>query len=235
MVSTQNLPPSDRVDISVLSQIFENTTNSYKYLFFMSLLDIMKRRHFEPLLPILFKEIIVEMLINAWYPHNYFNLCFGTQDQIANQLDALNLVINEPILRFRDPDKTILRKIIQTQNLDDIITVISRYVPFRLIRPFFAQETKRLLDAKVNQTVLELANSKFEVTKPIYRFDSEYLKDCTAIILHEDWVEYMAQNYSILRSWTSWEWLKYMQRRNPNTPAIADKLFPPANRNSENH
>jgi transcriptional regulator with XRE-family HTH domain len=232
MASTQELPQSERVNVSVLSQFFDNTTNSYKYLFFMSLLDIIKRRQFDTLSPINFKEIIVDMLANAWYPHNYFKLFFGTQDQIANKLDALDLVINEPILKFIDTDKKLLRKTINAQNLDDIITFISRYVPFRLIRPFFAQETKGLLDTKVNQTLIELANHQFEVTKPIYRFDSEYLKDCTAIVLHQDWVEYIAYNYSIVRGWISWEWLKYMQRCNPSIPAIANKLFPPQNRES---
>ncbi len=78
MASTQELPQSERVNVSVLSQFFDNTTNSYKYLFFMSLLDIIKRRQFDTLLPINFKEVIVDMLANAWYSHNYFKLFLGT-------------------------------------------------------------------------------------------------------------------------------------------------------------
>lgn len=143
------IPQSERVNVSVLSQIFDNTTNSYKYLFFLSLLDILKRRNFEVSF-IGFEEIIVEMLTNAWYPHYYFKLSFGTQDQIANKLDSLNLEISEPILKLRHTDKNTIRKIIESQNLDDIIIFISKYVPFRLIRHFFTQETKGLLDAKVN-------------------------------------------------------------------------------------
>ncbi|MBD2364928.1 hypothetical protein H6G36_27840 [Anabaena minutissima FACHB-250] len=230
--STHELPQSERVNVSVLSQIFNNTTNSYKYLFFLSLLDILKRRHFDTLSPISFEEIIVEMLANAWYPHNYFKLSFGIQDQIANKLDSLDLEITEPILKFRDTDKKLLRKLIQSQNLDDIISFISRYVPFRLIRPFFAQETKGLVDAKINQTIINIANHQFELTKPIYCFDSEYLKDCTALTLHQDWVEYIAENYSIVRGWVSWEWLYYMQKCNPIVPAVANKLFPPQQRDS---
>jgi len=230
--SNQDLPQSDRVNVSVLSQIFDNTTNSYKYLFFLSLLDIIKRRQFDTLSPISFKEIVVEMLANAWYSHNYFKLSLGTQDQIANKLDSLNLVINEPILNFKDPDKKLLRKSIQSQNLDDIANFISRYVPFRLIRPFFAQNTKGLLDAKVNQVIIELANNEFGGIKPIYQFNSEYLKDCTAIILHQNWVEYIAENYSIVMGWVSWEWLQYMQQRNPNIPNVVNKIFMPQQRDS---
>ena len=94
------------------------------------------------------------MLANAWYPHNYFKLSFGTQDQITSKLDSLNLVITEPILQFRDTDKKLLRQTIKEQNLDDIITFISRYVPFRLIRPFFANETRRMKDYDVNPLLL---------------------------------------------------------------------------------
>lgn len=165
------------------------------------------------------------MLANAWYPHNYFKLSFGTQDQIANKLDSLILEITEPILKFKDTDKKLLRKAIQSQAVDDIVTFISRYVPFRLIRPFFNQETKGLLDAKVNQSIINLAKHHFEVTKPLYCFDSEDLKDCRGIILHQDWVEYLAENYLVVRGWASWEWLKYMQQRNLTVPNVVNKLF----------
>ncbi|MBE9212635.1 hypothetical protein IQ247_07880 [Plectonema cf. radiosum LEGE 06105] len=228
----QKLPQSERVNVSVLSQIFNNTTNSYKYLFFLSLLDILKRRKFDTLSPISFEEIIVEMLANAWYPHNYFKLSFGTLDKIAYKLDSLDLEITEPILKFRDSDKKLLRKTIKAQNINDIVTFLSKYVPFRLIRSFFSQETKGLLDAKVNQSIINLAHDKFEATKPIYCFDSQKLNDCTAIILHQDWVEYIAENYSIVRGWVSWEWLYYMQKCNPSVPAVANKLFPPQERES---
>lgn len=229
--STQELPQSERVNVSVLTQIFNNTTNSYKYLFFLSLLDILKRRHFD-ISPISFEKIIIEMLANAWYPHTYFKLSFGTQDQLANKLDSLDLEVTEPILKFRDTDKNLLINIIQAQNLDDIIAFIGKYVPFRLIRPFFAQETRGLLDAKVNQTIIHLANNQFEVTKPIYYFNSQYLKDCTGIVLHQGWVEYIAENYSIVRGWIFWEWLGYMQKCNPSVPAVSNKLFPPQQRES---
>ena len=230
--TSQNLPPSDKVDVSVLSLIFDKTTNSYKYLFFLSLLDILRRRHFDILSPISFEEIIIEMLANAWYPHNYFKLSFGTQDQIANKLNSLNLVISEPILKFRDTDKNLLRKTIQEQNLDDLVTFISRYVPFRLIRPFFANETKGIKDYDVNPTIINLAKSRFDTKKPLYCLNSENLKDCNSVILHQDWLEYIAKNYSIIRGWVSWEWLNYMQSKNINIPNIVSKLFIPQQRDS---
>lgn len=230
--STHDLPLSDSVNISALSQIFNNTTNSYKYLFFLSLLDILRRGHFDNSSPVTFEEIIIEMLANAWYPHNYFKLSFGTQDQIANKLDSLDLVIGEPILQFRDTDKKLLRDSLKTQNLKDIVDFVGRYVPFRLIRPFFSQQTRGLIDAKVDRALIELSNTEFEQLKPIYKFNGTQYKDCTAIIIHQDWIEYLSENYSIVRGWVSWEWLQYMQRKNPSVPNVVNKIFMPQQRNS---
>ncbi|MBN4003507.1 HNH endonuclease domain-containing protein [Nostoc sp. LPT] len=231
-ITNQNLPLSDKVNVTVLAQIFKSITNSYKYLYFLSVLDILKRRSFDTLSPISFREVIVEMLANAWYPHNYFKIYFGIQDQIANKLDALELEITEPILKFRDTDKKLLRATINNQNLDDIVISINRYVSYRLIRPFFFQETRGLKDYDVNPAIINLANDQFNIKKPLYCFNAEDQKNCNAIILHPDWIQYLEENYTIVRGWASWEWLNYMQQRNPSTPNVVNKLFMPHQRDS---
>lgn len=231
-IMNQDLPLSDKVNVTVLAQIFQKRTNSYKYLYFLSLLDILKRRNFDPVSSISFGEIIVEILANAWYPHNYFKLSFGKQDQIAIKLDSLDLEITEPILKFKDTDKKLLRKTINNQNLEDVITSISRYVSYRLIRPFFDKETQKLKDYNVNPTVINLANNQFDSKKPLYRFNTDSQKTCNAIILHPDWIQYLEENYAIVRGWASWEWLNYMQQKNPSTPNVVNKLFMPKKRDA---
>ncbi|MBV6623958.1 MAG: hypothetical protein KI793_13645 [Rivularia sp. (in: Bacteria)] len=229
-----NLPDDASVDISTLSILFESTTNSYKYLYFLSLLDILQRENFDIGMPITFQEIIVEMLANAWYPHNYFKLSFGTQDHIANKLDSLELEITEPILKFRDTDKKLLRTTISNQNINDIVKSISKYVPYRLIRPFFAQETRGFKDSEVNAAMINLSKNQFDNKKPLYCFNAKEQKNCNAIILNQDWIEYIRKNYVIVRGWASWEWLKYMQQRNPSIPNVVNKLFMPQQRDSLN-
>ncbi|QCS48116.1 hypothetical protein FEK30_00925 (plasmid) [Picosynechococcus sp. PCC 11901] len=231
MNSAQSLPTSERVNVSILAQLFNNTTNSYKYLFFLSLLDILKRRKFDVLSPISFVELVVEILANAWFPHTYFKLSFGTQDKITEKLDSLDLVISEPILKFNDPDKKLLRKTIQNQTYDDLIGYLLKYVPFRLIRPFFTAETKGLKDTEVNQAVLDLANNP-ENQNPLYSFDADLVKDCKGLMFSQEWAEYIEENFAVVKGWASWEWLQYMQSRNPTTPNIMNKLFMPQQRGS---
>lgn len=76
------------------------------------------------------------MLANTWYPHTYFKLSFGKQDMITQNLDSLNLEISEPILKFTDTDKKLLRTTIESQNIDGVVQKLKRFVPFRLITPF---------------------------------------------------------------------------------------------------
>jgi len=175
------------------------------------------------------------MLANAWFPYTFFKLSFGTQDKIAQKLDSLDLVIEQPIIQFRDTDKKLLRQAIAAQNLKDIVSYLSRYVPFRLLAPFVEGELKgvnRGRGSELEKAMPEIVDRCFETCKPLYRFDATQQKDCQAIIVHPGWAKYLEQHYAIVRGWAAWEWLNYMQKRNPTTPAIASKLFMPTKRDS---
>ncbi|BAQ67042.1 HNH endonuclease domain-containing protein [Geminocystis sp. NIES-3709] len=217
-----NLPESDHLNISALSQLFDATTNSYKYLFFNALLDILARKLFDNSTRIYFRELVIEILANAWYPHIFFKLSFGKQDQIANKLDQLNIEFyTEKVTK-----KEKLINLIGQQNLDDISNSLMRFVPFRLIRPFFANELRGTKDYLVNFRITELSTNLFDNYKPIYCFNSTEYKETNSIILNSDWVEYFKQNFTIIKGWVAWEWLNYMQKNNQNTPNLASKLFP---------
>jgi hypothetical protein len=159
-------------------------------------------------------------------------LSFSIQDKITEKLDALNLVISEPILKFNDPDKKLLRKAIKEQINPDLISFLFKYVPFRLIRPFFTQETRHLKDSEVNQSILKLANNSSITITPLYHFDADLLKNCQGIIFSTAWAEYIEENFTFVHAWASWQWLQYMQSRNPSTPNIVNKLFIPQQRSS---
>ena len=229
-------PSSDTLNVPALSRLFKATTTSYKYLYFLSLLDILERRRFEVLSPISFEEIIVEMLANAWYPHTYFKLSFGTQDKITQKLDSLQLEISEPILNFTDIDKKLLRRIISSQPISDTISYFKKYVPFRLICPFLEEELKaeeisRGRGNDLDRAMPRIANKYFESCKPLYKFNSTEQNQCQSILFHSEWAEYIEQNYLFLREWASWQWLKYMQSKNINISNIVNKLFIPQQRN----
>lgn len=224
-VNSVTLPYGFELDVTAFSRLFSNTTNSYKFIFFLSYLDVLRRRDFAAGEPISFREMTVEMLANSWYPHTYFKLSFGIQDQITTKLDSLKLEITEPILKFRDADKKLLRQTISKQTLDNSLM---QYVPYRLLRPFFEEELRGLPDYKVNPTIAKLATQHFSERKPLYSFSNEQ----DSLIPHPFWVEYFKIHYTIIRGWVAWKWLEYMQQCNQGVPAVSSKLFPPLGRDS---
>jgi hypothetical protein len=235
--NSTSLPFAEDLNIAALSRLFAEKTNSYKFVFFISILDILKRRNFDVSEPISFRELVIEMLANAWYPHTYFKLSFGIQDQIVQNLDSLNLEIGEPILKFTDADKKLLRETISSQPLDRIIRKLVRYVPFRLIVPFLEAELKTISDrgkgTNLDVAIPTITARCFSEYKLLYRFNSDLYNACNAIIFHPDWAIYLERHYSIIRGWAAWEWLEYMQRRNPSTPGLIYKLFAPSKRTNQ--
>lgn len=213
------LPPSPTLDIEALSRLFDRTTNSYKYLFFLGLMDELRQRQFDAATPIPLKDVVVEMLARAWRAHHTHQLKFGVQDQIAEKLKELDNALPKSLFRVRDVSPTDLKGMIQGRVADSTVELL-RYVPFRLIRPFFEEELRGAKDAQVNQKILVLSQDKFETRKPLYTFTD----DQQAIFLHPDWTAYLQENDAQIQQWAFDTWVEYMERCNPGVDHIASKL-----------
>ncbi|WP_422478236.1 HNH endonuclease domain-containing protein [Pleomorphochaeta sp. DL1XJH-081] len=213
------LPYSNRVDISILLQVFSNTATSYKYLYFRALMNILAETHFNQL-SIRLDEILLEMLAIAWYPHTFFKLSFGTNDRIAEELERLELLVPYA-MTWGEESKNRLKAIIAQK--DYFRNDLLRFVPYRLIRPFFANRMIGVNDSSSNNLIMGLACKEFDETRPFY-FIAE---DRRSIIMHPDWMLYFFDNYTLVQAFIAWNWLDYMQRRNPSVPNLQTKLFPP--------
>jgi len=73
------LPKDNNIDVSSLVSIFGHRTNSYKFLFFQAILQLIKQSLFKQFI-FSFDELEKEMIKIADYPINVFKLSFGTQD-----------------------------------------------------------------------------------------------------------------------------------------------------------
>ena len=224
------LPDSDRLDIAALSGLFRNTTNSYKYLFFLSLLTLIKERSFSIDKGILLRDIESEMLVTAWYPNVFFKLSFGTQDKISLALKQIQDTDNDRNVLSKSGRQTLRNRIV-VDSYEKVQTYnFMRYVPNRILRPFFVRETKGMPDYLVDQKIPELAAKQFLERCPLFYFDESRER----IFLHIDWIAYLERHQAIIEGWALWHWADYMQRRNPNIPAVTQKLFPPDQRESLN-
>ncbi len=221
----RSLPPQLGLDIGSLSKLFHNTTTSYKYLFFIGLLNCLVKRLESQNQSRIFdlREIIQELLAFGWYPHKFFRLSYGHADQVGRMLDDLHFDLSERAIT--NPSNVIaLRKAIQNQ-FDEIgAGQLKRFVPFRLLSPFYQSELKGVPDHRKDRYILALANAQFGMgDPPIYQF----IGQTESIELHEAWADYFEKNLTIVRGWALNEWAFYLQKRNPNTPAIIKKIQPP--------
>ena len=107
-----NLPHHNKLAIEKLSSCFNNTTNSYKFYWFLAILNIVKKYQ-KRILSI--KEIFGHMISTVWYPINYFQLSFGRLDRLS----TITLYIKN---YFNLPDNIerteLLKKILNSSNTD---------------------------------------------------------------------------------------------------------------------
>ncbi|MDT0634883.1 HNH endonuclease domain-containing protein [Spectribacter hydrogenooxidans] len=219
----RSLPPSGAgLDTGALAQLFRRTTNSYKYLFFLAILTQLKSKQFRARILDL-DELTVEMTGLAWYPYEHFRLSFGIQDKIADSLREY------PVAEGSMPGRAIVRQKLRAQGPRMALDRLMRYVPYRLLTPFFEDELTGLSDSRKNRKISLLADRNFDSRKPLYR-----LRKAGQLEVHPDWLSYLYKNFSLVEGWANWAWVRYLTDRNPNVPNIANKVGSPAQRNNLN-
>jgi hypothetical protein len=217
-----NLPSSTSLPIESLAACFQNTTNSYKFYWFISILEHMRKNR-AAVIPI--DELKSVMVANIWYPAVYFHLSFGKQDRLSLTALMLQDTAEEDVIgkigKLRKTDREFAREFDQ----------LDRYVPYRFLEPFFRDDLRSVVDHQKNGLIATLAQESFLAPNQpsIYKFQAK-----KAIEIHPDWYRYLEQHLSILQEFCYWNLLKFLQLRNPNVPNIAGKLFLPKMRNLEN-
>ena len=131
-----------RIDLGILSGVFKSTTNSYKFLFFLALLDIaQKAKDYESVSLV---DIATGMLHWAWYPHTQHRLSFGTRDQVTNVLDAFKRQSGTE-LKLHEA-KAAIRTFLEGH--PEHVKALTDYVPAAGVRCLGASRPRRQLPAR---------------------------------------------------------------------------------------
>ncbi|MET4138438.1 HNH endonuclease domain-containing protein [Pedobacter sp. UYP1] len=208
-----NLPADKTLPIHILSSCFKNTVATYKFYWFFSIIEsIEKGNH------IIDKQsLFARMVANAWYTVNYFNLSFGVQDQFQN---AIKLIIEVEGLGIDEKKDKIVQKLVSSDVKETIKTLrhFDGEVPYRFLSPWFSS----------------IKGNKQDIYKSSQLFanDCIYAVDEHSVIINPKWITYLTENSGILKAFCYWHLCLYVQKRNPNVPDIANKLFKPPHRNS---
>ena len=208
------------VDLNSLERIFDSTTNSYKIYWFLGVFKEIAFKH----KTVSFRRIILRMVAGAWYSVTQYNLALGFSDIVYKLIKLLHKKYN------LDSNITEIQLINFLEEINDIevekcIKDLMKYVPYRLLTPFFSLELSKIKkDYLINNAVVELTQID---NRAIYKIDDEN----KMIIINEQWFKFIYYNQNLVSAWVNYKLICYLQKRNPNVPAIPFKINAPIKRN----
>jgi hypothetical protein len=207
------LPKDENISIERLSTVFNNTSATYKFYWFLAILDAVEaqKEHITK------KELFVRMLTKAWFTVNYFHVSFGKQDKIQEAILRIIELENIEI----DTDVNRIFDIISSSENKETTALIRHFdlnVPHKFLSPWMGSGSMKDVYHK----------SQENYALPPYAL----YKD--SILIQPAWLEYFRKNAGLLKSFCYWHLARFLQVRNPNVPDITGKLIQPERRGSLN-
>lgn len=206
--------------IAKLSSSFNNVTNTYKHYWFWSIIELLQEN---PKSGYSFEEIGFKMLELVWYPLTFYKLSFGKQDSFVSIAQGINAKLSSEYLDVSSSIIDVINYEITKADINRIIARIMRYVPFRFLRPFYLNELRGIKDAKVNDSIISLANKS--INEVPYKFENDN------IIINELWKDSFITNYRIIKDFIHRNLIGFLSKANPNVIGISSKLERPQSRN----
>lgn len=201
---------------SYLGQVFDDTTNSYKLVWFLALLSLVRRgeeRSFS------FDDIFSEMAVIAWHPVCLYRLSLGRQDMLQDAL--LKLQRQSQLPANATPDA--IREFMKVSNeARTLLGFIKNYVPMRFLSPWFADQLRGEKDSKRNRQIENFAQESQRTP-----LACPYWLGTRAINLNESWRVFLLENMAVVQAFTEYQLAQYLQARNPNVPGVVNKLRAP--------
>ena len=213
---------------SVLGSVFRNVDTTYKYFWFLS---VLQKASVAPLridLRLEIKELAREMIAQAWPCRRLFKLWFGHQDRLQGLIDRLaqssGLADGARLDEVRQA---------ATQLSEADLRVLEDFVPYRFLSPWLRSALVGVSDHDRNQLIQLLAERSSKSPRPTpYSFDSVIGRP-KQIILSSKWLTFFQSNHDPFRAFAQLSVARYFETRNPGIPGIINKLDRPKVRKLE--
>lgn len=209
------LPSASEIDVRRFSNMLDYSTQSasYKPLWLMGILEEVKKGNQK----ISFKTIGCHMVSKVWYPILHCKLSFGYQDSLPRIVTSLREKLAlKPDEKVSHIFNTLMA--MEEKELLKEIKVLFEMVPYRLLSPFYTVK-----GSSFNKTIKEMTAKD---ATAFYQF----IEDGKTILIGEAWFEYMRSNQVIIEAWIEYSMIYYLQKKNPNVPAIPLKIKAPDKR-----
>jgi len=204
-----------------LGQVFRHTTNSYKLVWFLSILSLLK--HAGGKYPRV-TDVLREMAVIAWPPVCLFRLSLGCKDQL--QLIVQNIQQTTGFSPTESPDA--IRRFVQSSpEAQADLAVLNRFVPTRFLAPWFADDLRNLKDCVKDRLIKTLVRSRMQnAAPPLYSFGGDPAEE--RLEVNDSWRAFLLDNFGLVQAFAEYHFALYLQERNPNVPGIVKKLRVPA-------
>ena len=214
-----DVPYSREVDYITFSRVLKDdrVVASYKMYWLLAILDEIQEGNNE----IEFRKLITRMIAYAWYPISKFRLYFGACDNLGKVVDYIS---NTFKLKSNIDRKELIDFIYNSKDkeLNVMMKNLTYNVPHKFLSPFY----EGIVREPSLKTVMALSKENKRWVYEIYR--NSYEENC--IRIREGWDDYLKYNYKIIQGWVYYKLVCFLQKRNPNVPAIAMKLEAPVSR-----
>ncbi|BDU25214.1 hypothetical protein FLGSB24_19580 [Flavobacterium sp. GSB-24] len=205
-----SLPYDQNLPVNKLASVFANTSATYKFYWFLAILELVEQDH--TYIPK--RMLFARMISSSWYTVNYFHVSFGKQDLIQESVMAIlrieGLRVNE--------NKNVINTVLENTPSLETIKILNHFdknVPHWFISSWFPG----------NRNNIYSLSQDFE-HGCIYRLEKD------AIEINPLWISYLKSNSKILRDFCYWNLSLFLQKRNPNVPDISNKISRALSRNS---
>lgn len=211
------LPQSDILTTNRLGKIFSNTVATYKFFWFVSIMQIHAKTD-NPRISVW--DIVIRMVANAWYPIHYFRLSFGKSDSLFDIVKDLQRITQIPIDANAEMIINGLTARLNDRQIRRLLYTLTLNVPYRFLRPWIDTSDDK-------ETVRRSQKMENGCLYSLYKEGGDFY-----IVLNQAWDTYLHSHYNILVDFAYWNLTLFLQVRNPNVPAIPNKLIRPEVRNS---
>lgn len=207
--------------VHYLSQIFNDTATSYKFVWFLAILSLVKR---EPSIRVLrYSDLFKEMVVIAWCPVCLHRLSLGAQDKLQTIVQEIKKKSQLP--PNAEPEE--IRKFLSGS--DTGLVELLRYVPFRLLTPWCTDQVLEKRDSEKDRIIRDFANNSQETGLPtLYSF----LPSDDGIEINPLWHTFLTKNLETISEFATSHFSRYLQAKNSSVPDVVNKLrstlaFPP--------
>lgn len=218
------LPYSDELNIEYLGRLFDNTSECYKFFWFKAIVAKVTKGERE----LTYEELVDEMIADAWYMVTEYHLNLGPKDTLESLVDLIK--IKNPELKSCE-EKSVIINFLQNTDDKEIIRKkrsLTYNVPYRLQAPFIKNLKGKAWNVGENELIAKINQENL-----LMYYFTTLNGLSTKIIVQEEWAKYIIKNQEIIKGWLEYNMILYIQKRNPNVPGIADKLYPPKERKLE--